>query len=204
MNQLLHARHAIPWVAAAAAAAPGLAITLTGFAFHRQSWAASLVVTGMLLLALPAAYILDDPSQSVAGATPRNPWWDLSGRLLALWALCGLMIAGTWVWHRLAPTPQPWLVALIPICLAVLAVAGSAALRRAGRSSPGDAVAGGLAFLIMGLSLFRPTVRTWELMPSAGSADVAEAALWLSVATLALLVIGWSPCSRGPRTAVDA
>lgn len=203
MNRLRHTRQAIPWMAVVAAAAPGAGLLLVGLTFHDHGWAKPLVANGLLLLAIPAAFILDDPSTPVANATPRSPWWDLAGRLTVLWALCGLMAAVTWIWNRFEPSDQPWLLTLIPTCMAVLAVAGAALLRRGGRTSPGDALAGGLVFVILGLSLFRPTLRTWELMPYPGSASTTEAGIWMAAAALAVCLLAWAPSGRGPRAAAD-
>lgn len=204
MNRLLHTRYAIPWVAVAAASVPGAVLVLAGLGFHDQRWALRAMAGGLLLLALPAAFVLDDPSTPVAGATPRSPWWDLADRLVTVGALCGVMGAVAWMWHALEPIPQAWLLALIPACLAVLAVAGSAVMRRAGRTTPGDVLAGGLAFVILGLSMFRPTAWTWELLPSPGTAGSAEVGIWVGAAAAAIVVIGWAPSGRGTRTAVDA
>jgi cytochrome bd-type quinol oxidase subunit 2 len=203
MNRLRHMHHAIPWMAVLATAIPGAVLVLVSVGLREQEWATDSMSSGLLLLALPAAFVLDDPSAPVASATPRSPWWDLTGRLLALVGLCVVISALAWAWSRLVTIPQPWLLALLPICTALVAVAASATLRRAGRATPGDLVVGALVLGLIGLSLFRPTVHTWELMPNLGSADTAEVAIWSGAAALALALIVWTSSGRGSRTAVD-
>lgn len=203
MNRLLHARTALPWLAVLAASVPGAALVLISIGFHDRSWAMTSVSGGLLLLALPAAFVLDDPAAPVVGATPRFPWWDVTARLLTLVGLCCGIGAVAWCWNRFEPVPQPWLLALMPMCTAIVAVAAAAMLRRSGRSTPGEAVAGAVALVLVALSMFRPTLHTWELLPSPGGASAAEVAGWAGVAVFAVLCIAWAPSGRGTRTAVD-
>jgi hypothetical protein len=202
VSRVGHARAALPWGALGVAAAPGSLLVTLALAFHDRGWAAAAVAGGMLLLAVPAAFLLDDPAAAVVGASPRSPWWDLASRLLFLVGLCGAIGLTGWAWQRLEPTPQPWLAPLVADCAAVTAVAAAAVLRRAGRSTPGDAVSAGVAFLVIGLALFRPDWRGFELLPGAGQASPAEVGAWLVVAVIAVAVVLSSAVGRGPRLAV--
>jgi len=198
-----HTARAINWIVVAGAAGPGLVLFGIGMGFHGQDWATSAVRGGLLLLAVPAAFMLDDPSVSVVAASPRSPWWDLAGRLLGLLAVVAAICGLTWWWNSVTPTPQAWLLALLPACLALLAVSGALLLRRFGRATPGDVIASVLGFAILGLALFNPTYRTWEALPFPGSAGPADVTAWIVLAGLAGAVLLIAPSSRGPRQAVD-
>lgn len=204
MNRLRHARSAVPWAAVLAAAIPGSLLLAIGVGFHDRGWAAGAVTGGLLLLAVPAAFLLDDPAAGLVGAVPRSPWWDLSGRLFALGGIGTLIAVAGWAWHRLEPGPQPWLAPLISCCAALLAVGAAAAFRRAGRNTPGDLVSAGLGFLLIGLALFRPGYRTWELLPGAGQAGPGDVGAWLAAAAVALLVLVTAASGGRAGGAVDA
>ncbi len=198
-----HTARAINWIVVAGAAVPGLILFIIGMSFHGQDWAVGAVRGGLLLLAVPAAFLLDDPSVSVVAASPRSPWWDLAGRLLGLLAVVAAICGLAWWWNAAEPTPQAWLLALLPSCLALLAVAGAALLRRFGRSTPGDVIASALGFTILGLALFNPAYRTWEALPLPGAAGPGDVTAWIVLAGLAGIVLLIAPSSRGPRQAVD-
>jgi hypothetical protein len=204
MNNLRHARHAIDWLAVGVSAVPGGALVAVSLVFHGDTWALGTLTPGLLLLAVPAAFVLDDPATPVAGATPRSPWWDLAGRSIAVAALSAAVVLVAWTWHLWEPLPQPWLLPLISVCLALVVVAGSAVMRRAGRPSPGDALAGALVFAVLGLALFRPSLRTWELLPAPGSAGPIEVGAWIAAAMCAIVVVVMATSGRGSRVAVDA
>lgn len=201
-SRVTHARSAVPWVVVVAAAVPGLVLCAVGVAFHTSAWAASPMRFGVILLAVPAAFLLDDPSAGMSTATPRSPWWDLGARLLGLLALCGVIAVTAWGWDWLVPTPQAWLLALVPICAAAAGVAGAALLRRSGRVAPGDVVASAMGVLLLGLLLFRPRWWTWDLLPWPGSASGAEVAAWVVLGCASPVVLLLAS-GRGARTAVD-
>jgi hypothetical protein len=201
-TRVAHARAAVPWVVVLAAAGPGLVLCAVGVMFHGSTWAASPMRIGMVLLAVPAAFLLDDPSAGVSTATPRSPWWDLGARLLGLAALCGAIVALAWGWDQLVPTPQAWLLALIPICAAGAGVAGAALLRRSGRVAPGDVVASVMGVVLLALLLFQPRWATWELLPGPGSASGAEVAGWVALGCASPLILVLVS-RRGARAAVD-
>jgi hypothetical protein len=198
-----HTARAINWIVATLSAVPGLILFGVGMAFHEQDWAASPVRGGLLLLAIPAAFLLDEPAAGVVSATPRNPWWDLSGRLLGLLVIVGFIGTFAWSWNWVEPTPQAWLLALLPACLALLAVAGAALLRRLGRATPGDLAASFMGFAILGMALFNPAFRTWEVLPFPGQAGPGDVTAWVVFAGLAGVVLLLAPSGRGPRPAID-
>jgi hypothetical protein len=204
MNLLRHARRAVPWVIVLGAAVPGSVMLVVAFAFHEQGWTAVPARGGLLLLAVPAAFLLDDPPASVTLASPRSPWWDLTARLIGLVAICTSILTLTWWWNGLMATSQAWLLGFIPCTAAVLAVSAAAALRLRGRNAPGDLVAAGIAFGLLGLALFRPAYRSWELLPFPGEAGPGDISAWVVVLTLATVQLLLSAGHRGPRTAVDA
>jgi hypothetical protein len=204
VSRVAHARAAIPWAVVLASALPGIVLVGVGIAFRDSDSALAPVRMGLMLLAVPSAFLLDDPSAGVSSATPRSPWWDLSSRMLALVAGCALIGALAWSWDLLVPTPQAWLLALVPVCAAIAGVAGAALMRRVGRYAPGDVVASVAGFLLLGLLIFTPQRGSWELLPWPGSAGVGDSMAWVVLGAVGALVLLWAPSGRGPRPAVDA
>jgi hypothetical protein len=147
---------AVPWPVVAVGSAPALVVLVLAFAFHADAWAARAVQIGLLMLAVPASFLLDDPTAATVEATPRSPWWTLATRLLVLGALLALLAGTALAWGSVVPTPEVAALALAPVGVAVVAVAAAALLRRAGRTTPGDVVAGAVGFTVLGLWLFAP------------------------------------------------
>lgn len=204
MSRMVHLRAAVPWLVVLAAAIPGLVLVVIGVTHAERTWAPGPVRWGLLLLAVPVAFLLDDPAAGVSSAAPRSPWWDLRWRLLALAGWCLAVGAVGWWWSGRVSTPQAWVLVVLPACAALAGVGSAAVLRRVGRDAPGDVVAGVAAFVLLGLLVLAPRRGTWELLPSPGSASATEVGAWVGVALVSMAVLGWSATGRGRRPAVDA
>jgi hypothetical protein len=169
---------------------------IVAFGFSTEGWSGAALQAGLLLLALPAAFILDDPSTATVEATPRSPWWNLASRLLAVIGLVTVLLMCVVAWRARVGAEQPWLLFALPIMLAVGLVALSAVVQREGRSAPGDLVASGGGLAIVGLLLFAPTWRGIEMLPSAGEADLQDLAPWSLLAVTSLAALLWAPTRR--------
>lgn len=202
MNRLAHARRAVAWPVLLVASVPGAALVVVGIAFHAQGWALEAFRAGALLLAVPAAFLLDDASSAVSSAAPRSPWWDLAGRFLVLLAWAAMVALGAWGWDALVPTPQAWLLALVPCTAALVAAAAAAMMRRAGRSTPGDVLAGVVCLVLLALLRLSPSYRGWEALPVPGLAGPGDVAAWLVAASAAVVAIVWAHVRRGSGQAV--
>ena len=204
MSRLVHVRAAVPWSVVLVGAIPGLVLVVVGVTHADRGWAPGPVRWGLLLLAVPMAFLLDDPAAGLSSSAPRSPWWDLRWRLVALAGWCLAAGAVAWWWSVRVPTPQPWVLGLLPACAAVAGVGAAATMRRSGRDAPGDVVAGVAACLLLGLLVLAPRRGTWELLPTPGSASPTEAGAWLGMGLVAVIALLWSAAGRGRRPAVDA
>jgi hypothetical protein len=200
---ITHARAGIPWLPLLTAAAPGAFIVGLAFVFGERPWAARVVQGGLLLVALGSSFLLDEPPAAVVEATPRSPWWWLRARLLGLAAVLTAIggVVAAWQWAQ--PTPQGWLLALLPAIVAVAAVAGAALLRRRGRYAPGELVAAAAGVLLLGLWIFAPRWGGVEVLPAPGAATSSALAVWGLVLAAAGGVLVWAPAARPPRAAAD-
>jgi hypothetical protein len=204
MGRMVHLRRAIPWPVLLGAAVPGLATLGVALVFRGSAWALEPARVGLLLLALPASFLLDDPATPVVSAAPRSPWWDLVGRLVVLSGIALSIGVLAWGWNHLVATPQAWLLALVPICAAASAVAAAAVMRLGGRAAPGDLVASLVGFGLVGLMLLNPSVREWQLLPRPGSAGPGDVLAWVVAGGASLLVVARSTGSGGRWAGVDA
>jgi len=190
---LTHLRQGPPWLVMLGSAVPGSALVVVAFVFSSEGWSGSALRAGLLLLALPAAFVLDDPPAATVEATPRSPWWNLASRLLAVVGLATVLAISVAAWRSRVGVDQAWLLFALPMTLAVGLVASAAAMQRGGRSAPGDLVASGGGLVLVGLLLFGPSWRGMDMLPSAGAADVQDLAPWSLLAVTSLSVLLWAP-----------
>lgn len=202
MSSLSYTRRAVPWPSVAVAAVPTLALGSLAVVYRDDAWATSVMHAALLLLALPAAFIFDEPSAPVVAASPRSPWWCHLRRLAGLVPLLVLASLGVWAWSQLVTVPQANVLLLTVVAAILIAAAVGAASRAAGRFTPGEAVAAGAGIAVAGLMLFDPRVRSVQLLPSAGDASAAEVWLCCVVMGVALAVLALAPL-RLPGGAVD-
>jgi hypothetical protein len=166
MLRLTHARQGIPWAVVAAVSAPGIALVLVALVWRSSAWSLEPLQAGTLLLAVPAAFLLDDPLAPAVESLPRTPGWYLSARLLG-WVPSMTLVAGsTWWWAHGRGAGQTWLLFVTPWVVMVVATAAAALARRLGRHAPGDLVASVIAMSLLGLWVFclnpdRPPLRSF-------------------------------------------
>lgn len=196
-------RRAVPWSTLAIGVAPAAVALVVAFGFHERGWAGQLVQVGLLMLAVPASFVLDEATAATVEATPRSPWWILAARASALLALLVATAAVVLAWGALVPTPEIAALALTPAGVVLLAAAGAALMRRAGRATPGDVVAGAMGFAVLGIWLFGPEWRGISALPAPGAVDGRDVVAWLSVMAAAAVAAVWASTSRGARPAVD-
>jgi hypothetical protein len=193
---LTHLRQGPPWLVMLGSAVPGSALVVVAFVFSSEGWSGSALRAGLLLLALPAAFVLDDPPAATVEATPRSPWWNLASRLLAVVGLATVLAISVAAWRSRVGVDQAWLLFALPMTLAVGLVASAAAMQRGGRSAPGDLVASGGGLVLVGMLLFGPSWRGIDMLPYAGAADVQDLAPWSLLAVTSLAVLLWAPTRR--------
>jgi hypothetical protein len=197
---LTHLRQGPPWLVMLGSAVPGSALVVVAFAFSTEGWSGAALQAGLLLLALPAAFVLDDPPAATVEATPRSPWWNLASRLLAVVGLATVLAISVAAWRSRVGVDQAWLLFALPMTLAVGLVASAAAMQRGGRSAPGDLVASGGGLVLVGMVLFGPSWRGMDMLPYAGAADVQDLAPWSLLAVTSLAVLLWAPTRPGWRS----
>jgi hypothetical protein len=193
---LTHLRQGPPWLVMLGSAVPGSVLVVMAFVFSSEGWAGTALQAGLLLLALPTAFILDDPAAATVEASPRSPWWNLASRLLAVIVLATVLAISVAAWRSQGGVDQAWLLFALPMALAVGLVASSAVIQRGGRSAPGDLVASGGGLVIVGLLLFAPSWRGMDMLPSAGAAEMQDLAPWSLLAMMSLVVLIWAPTRR--------
>lgn len=196
-------RHGVPWVTMAVSAVPAAVLLSSAFLLHQRSWVMGLAQAGFLLLALPAAFVLDEPAAPAVDATPRSPWVVLGARLGATLALAAVVAALAWAWNARRASPQGWVFVLVPTALMLGALAGATLLRRWGRVSPGEVVASGVAVVAIGMLLFAPEWRGVSALPGPGEVEPRDVVAWTALMLVSGAVVLVLPASRGARPAVD-
>jgi hypothetical protein len=200
---ITHARAGVPWLVVLAATAPGLAIVGLAFGLGERPWAARLVQGGLLLTAIGSSFLLDEPPAAVVEATPRSPWWWLQARLLGLAAVLAVICGVVATWQWVYPTPQGWLLAVLPAIAAIAVVAAAAVLRRLGRCAPGDVVAAAAVLLLLGALLFGSRWGGVDVLPAPGAASARELIAWGLVLAASGAVLAWAPSGRPSHPAAD-
>ncbi len=202
MSALSFVRQAVPWPSVAVATTPVLMLGALAVLYRDALWSSSVMHAALLLLALPAAFIFDEPSAPVVAASPRSPWWCHLRRLTGLLPLLVIASVAVWGWTRVVHVPQASALLLTVIAAILAAAAAGAAARAMGRFTPGEAVAAGAGVTVAGLMLFDPRVRNVQLLPSVGDTSAAELWLCLALMATALGVLALTPVWR-PAGAVD-
>lgn len=202
MSALSYTRRAVPWLSLTTAAVPAIALALLAVAQREAAWASTVMYAALLLLAMPAAFVLDEPSAAAVDATPRSPWWCHRYRLLVLVPLLAVAALGVRGWVLLTQLPQPGVPLLIATAFVLAAAASGAVARSVGRCAPGEAVASGVGLVVAGLLLFGPSVRGFAVLPPVGQASASEVWFWVAVTLGAVCVLSAAPM-LGARGAVD-
>ena len=207
LNRILHARFGIPWVAVGIAAVPAVAMIASAFIWHGSGRSWSLLRWGMLFWAVTAAFFLDEPAQSVVGATPRNPtWWHVT-RLLGAATLLALptLAAVLWSGYRIASGIPGLSVQMVSAWLVVLA--GAAVARRLGHDTPGELVTSVTVLFLLYLHISPVPARivgTPLLTSPLDSRWDDSIRLWILFGVFALIAlviaVWWRP---KPRQAAD-
>jgi hypothetical protein len=206
MSSLSYTRRAIPWASAGVATAPTVALGVLAVVHRDATWASSVMYASLLLLVMPAAFVLDEPSAPAVAAAPRSPWWCHLRRLAGLAPLAVVAVTAVTAvsaWSHVVELEQGGLVVLTVVSAMLISAAAAAVARAAGRITPGDVVAGAGGIVVAGLFLFGPTVRGVELLPTLGTASSAEIGLWIVLGVTAFGVLALTPLRR-PTGAVDA
>lgn len=196
MTLTQHARRAVPWRTVAVVASPaGLCITAATL-MPSRGWAPGALQAGLVLLALPAAFLLDDPAAAVTTAAPRSPWWDLAARILVVPLMAVAAGVAAAIHTAWAPLPQPWVLVLVPAALTATALASSAVLRHRGWPQPGETVASILLLALLGLIVAALQSDVTAALPIPGTVTTASTVAWsalLVAATLLLPVVTAAP-----------
>ncbi len=205
LTRLIHARRGIPWLAIGTVAAPAVILMACAFVVREHPVAWSMLRSGVMVWAVTAAFLLDDPSAAVVQATPRSPsWWHESRFIGAVPLLVvPVTVANLWAINRsdahllgiTVPAVAAWLVVL----------AGATVARRVGRNAPGDLVASTAILVVLLLSVRPIAIRGVPLLPGPGDPQWPESArLWLCFAAAALATIAvagwWAPRPRPARS----
>jgi hypothetical protein len=198
LNQIVLAGRGMPWLGIAVVTAPALVLTVCAFAFHQSAVAWVLLRSGILILVVAVAFVLDDRLAAVTTASPRSPGWWFSGRILGGAPLLVIPIAAGLVWAIDHPDVDPWGLALQTTSAWMLVLAGAAVARRLGRNTPGNLVASGAVLVVLFLLIFPIRIRGVPLLPFPGDARWDQStALWSIVGMTAVLAIavasGWRP-----------
>jgi hypothetical protein len=163
------------------------------------TWPVAPLRPGLLVVALPTAFLLDEGC-TPAAASPRSPWWSLSTRLLGVAPVASvlLVLAVAWPPAAAGAVPSGWWLPPSAVMLVVLAAASVARWR--GVAAPGDLVAGGAALVVAALVLVGPR---WDWAAAATVAPVVGAAevVWCGLALCAVVVLLGSTASLGRGSA---
>lgn len=199
--QITHARRGIPWRAIGVVAAPAVALIASAFIFYRSAVAWSLLRQGMLVWAVTAAFLFDEPPAPVVKATPRSPTWWHGARFLGAVPLLAVPILAANVWAIDRPDAQPFGLSIQTIAAWLMVLAGAAVASRLGRNAPGDVVAGGAVLIVLFL-LIRPiSIGGVPLHPYPADPKWDQSIrLWSVLGTLAVITIAisgwWRPRPR--------
>ena len=193
--QITHARRGIPWRAIGVVAAPAVALIASAFIFYRSAVAWSLLRQGMLVWAVTAAFVLDEPSAPVVKATPRSPTWWHATRFLGALPLLAAPILAARVWAIDRPEAHAFGLSIQTIAAWLMVLAGAAVASRVGRNTPGEVVAGGAVLIVLFLLVHPFSIAGVPLLPHPVDPNWDQSImLWSLLGTAAVITIavtGW-------------
>lgn len=194
--QITHARRGIPWLAIGVVAAPAAALIASAFIFYRSDVAWSLLRQGMLVWAVTAAFLFDEPPAPVVKATPRSPTWWHGARFLGAVPLLAVPILAASVWAIDRPdAAQPFGLSVQTIAAWLMVLAGASVASRFGRNAPGDVVAGGAVLTVLFLLVHPISIGSVPLLPNPADPKWDQSiVLWSVLGTAAVITIaitGW-------------
>lgn len=199
--QITHARRGIPWRAIGVVAVPAVALIASAFIFYRSDVAWSLLRQGMLVWAVTAAFLFDEPPAPVVKATPRSPTWWHGARFLGAVPLLAVPILAASVWAIDQPEARPFGLSIQTIAAWLMVLAGASVASRFGRNAPGDVVGGGAVLGVLFLLIRPVSIDGVPLLPYPVDPNWDQSIrLWSVLGTAAVITIAisgwWQPRPR--------
>jgi len=179
---------AVDWRAVLGASAVGATILVLCAAWPTSGLPLTYARLALIALAGAAAFVLDEPAASAVAAVPVTRGRRTAARSVAVGIPLGVWATGVGALAlRHLGTPVRGLL-VEGLGVLVLALAGAATSRLAGRDEPGELVASILGAMLLAVLLFDPPPHSVPLFPvEAGWA--ASTLLWAGVAAVAGIVV---------------
>jgi hypothetical protein len=172
----------VPWIEVGAASTPAVALVVAAFVLDHRAFAGSMLRAGVLLWAVTAAFLLDEPAAQAVDAAPRSPRWWFCARVVGLVPVLVTPCAVLWLWAARHETERSGATAMAAVALALVVFAMAAVVRHYGRATPGDVIAGVTGVAIIALVLFQPEVGGVPMLPGTPSGHPAGTlGLWTAV-----------------------
>lgn len=189
---------AVDWRAVLGASAVGATILVLCAAWPTSGLPLTYARLALIALAGAAAFVLDEPAASAVAAVPVTRGRRTAARSVAVGIPLGVWATGVGALAlRHLGTPVRGLL-VEGLGVLVLALAGAATSRLAGRDEPGELVASILGAILLAVLLFDPPPHSVPLFPvEAGWA--ASTLLWAGVAVGAALVVAVASTDVGRR-----
>jgi hypothetical protein len=183
------ARHSLPWGRLAAAA------TLFGIlleAVRRWPWNVwPLEGIAVGLLAVAAAWCMDEPAGAVIDVVPRSLWWRTAARATGVMALTAVWSVAVW-WSREGLFGHSWEVWSQGMVGATVGAVWATWRRSSGVRTPGVAFAAAVIPTAALWALVRPFAESFPVFPYASRGFgnwTTSTAVWLTVGAVALLAL---------------